>query len=175
MSNVKHKIVHSENPLEHWSDITDLTNKCVLDLGCGWINQGFQSTPEYFLSRGASLIVGVDETCAEIEKLKQTYPEHIFLCQRINTKEDLISLISTHNPHFIKMDIEGFEVLVKDIPIEVFNSVEEMAIEYHNPECKQVLTDKFKELNFEVFALNNFGYYCTDSNIMGIIHAKKTK
>jgi hypothetical protein len=55
----------------------------------------------------------------------------------------------------------------------VFDSVEEFAIEYHNPDCKKVITDKFEELGFEITALNNFGYYCTDSNIMGIIHAKR--
>jgi len=175
MSIVKTKIVHSENPLEHWSDITDLKNKCVLDLGCGWINQGFQSTPEYFLSRGASKIIGVDETCTEINSLTEIYPSHTFLCGKIDTADDLSNLIKTYKPEFIKMDIEGFEVLIKDIPVEVFSSVEEMAVEYHNPECKEVLINKFKELNFEVFASNSFGWYCTDPNIMGIIHAKKKK
>jgi hypothetical protein len=71
------------------------------------------------------------------------------------------------------MDIEGAEVYLKDVPKEVFDSVKEFAIEYHNPECKKVLTDKFDELNFEITALNSFGYYQTDSNIMGIIHSKK--
>lgn len=173
MSEVKHKIVYSENPLEHWSDVTDLVNKSVLDLGCGWISQGFESTPEYFLNRGAIKIIGVDETCSEIEKLRELYPSHTFLCQRINVKEDLIELITTYNPQFIKMDIEGFEILLKDIPVEVFKNVEEMAIEYHNSECKQIILNKFNDLNFKVFALNNFGFYCTDSNIMGIVHAKK--
>jgi len=156
MSNLTTKIVHSENPLEHWSDITNLTNKCVLDLGCGWIDVPYQSTTEYFLSRGASNIIGVDETCQEIEKLKQKYPSHTFLCQRISTASDLVFLIRTYKPNFIKMDIEGFEVLVKDIAPSVFSTIDEMAIEYHNSECKQVLIDKFKELNFTVFALNSF-------------------
>jgi hypothetical protein len=82
-------------------------------------------------------------------------------------------VINEYKPSLIKMDIEGAEIYLKDIPVNVFDSVEEFAIEYHNPDCKKVITDKFEELGFEITALNNFGYYCTDSNIMGIIHAKR--
>jgi hypothetical protein len=167
------KVVHSENPLEHWSDISDLQGKTVLDLGCGWIAQGFQSTPEYFLSRGASKVIGVDGTCTEIEELKKIYPEHIFLCQMINTAEDLWGLLSFYQPQVVKMDIEGYESVLKDMSAQDFQSVQEMAIEYHNPECKSILEQKFKEFSFEVTACNQFGYYCTDPNIMGIIHAKR--
>jgi len=41
------KSIHSENPLEHWSDVVDVRDKVVLDLGCGWLFQPFMSTPEY--------------------------------------------------------------------------------------------------------------------------------
>jgi hypothetical protein len=43
---MKTKIVNSENPIEHWSDISDVQDKIVMDLGCGWLFQPFQSTPE---------------------------------------------------------------------------------------------------------------------------------
>ena len=170
---MKTKIVNSENPLEHWSDIENLTDKVVLDLGCGWIDHGHASTPAYFISRGATKIIGVDCTQPEISKLQELYPSHIFICKMINSTSDLSDLINEYKPSLIKMDIEGAEIYLKDIPVQVFNSVEEFAIEYHNPECKKVIIDKFEELNFEITALNNFGYYCTDSNKMGIIHAKR--
>lgn len=170
---MKTKIVNSENPLEHWSDIEDLRDRVVLDLGCGWIDHGHASTPEYFLSRGAKKIIGIDSTQSEINKLNEIYPYHIFICKTINSTEDLQEVITKYQPDFIKMDIEGAEIYLKDIPKEVFNSIKEFAIEYHNPECKKVITDKFEELNFEVTAINSFGYYCTDPNIMGIIHSKK--
>lgn len=170
---MKTKVVHSENPLEHWSDINDLDNKVVLDLGCGWIDHGHASTPNYFISRGASKIIGVDISGSEIEKLKELYPEHIFILKMVDSANDFADLISTYKPDFIKMDIEGAEIHLKDVPKEVFSSVKEFAIEYHNPECKKVIMDKFSELDFEVTALNSFGYYQTDSNIMGIIHSVK--
>jgi predicted RNA methylase len=167
------KVVGSENPLEHWNDIQDIENKVVLDLGCGWLFQPFQSTPEYFMSRGAKKIIGVDASCGEIEKLKQTYPDHSFVCKTILEFDDLVSLITEYKPQVIKMDIEGYEKHMENITSEQFESVEEIAVEYHNPACKQILEDKLNELGFEIFAINQFGWFCTDINQMGIMHAKR--
>jgi 2-polyprenyl-3-methyl-5-hydroxy-6-metoxy-1,4-benzoquinol methylase len=169
---MKTKIVNSENPLEHWSDIEELKDKIILDLGCGWIDNGYMSTPEYFISRGASRVIGIDITCSEIERLTNLYPSHLFICKDISSDIDFSDLLNTHKPHLIKMDIEGAEIFLKNVHKESFSSVEEFAIEYHNPDCKKVIIDKFNELNFEITAINSFGYYCTDSNIMGIIHSK---
>jgi hypothetical protein len=169
---MKTKIVNSENPLEHWSDIEEIKDKIILDLGCGWIDNGHMSTPEYFISRGASRVIGIDITCSEIERLTNLYPSHLFICKGISSDIDFSDLLNTHKPHLIKMDIEGAEIFLKNVHKESFLSVEEFAIEYHNPDCKKVIIDKFNELNFEITAINSFGYYCTDSNIMGIIHSK---
>lgn len=168
------KVVHSENPLEHWDDITNLKDKRVLDLGCGWLFQPFLSTPEYFLSRGASLVVGVDVSCGEIEKLKENYPDHIFICREISEVQDITSLLHVYQPQVIKMDIEGFESLIDQMNAQDFASVEEIAVEYHNPVCKEILERRLPEFGFEIFALNQFGWFCTDTNIMGILHAKRT-
>jgi hypothetical protein len=171
---MKTKVVHSENPIEHWSDITDVKDKIILDLGCGWLFQPFDSTPEYFINRGAKKIIGLDASCGEINQLKEKYPEHIFICKTIDKLEDLTSLFTEYQPQVIKMDIEGYESLMKFVKPEQFSSVEEIAVEYHNPECKKILTNKLTELGFEIFALNQFGWFCTDINQMGIMHAKKT-
>lgn len=170
---MKTKVVHSENPTEHWSDITDLTDKIVLDLGCGWLFQPFESTPDYFVNRGAKKVIGIDVSCGEIEQLKLKYPDHVYICMAIQKLEDLTNLFKEHQPQVIKMDIEGYESLMKDVTKEDFASVEEIAVEYHNPECKKILTNKLAELGFEIFALNQFGWFCTDINQMGIMHAKK--
>ncbi len=167
------KIVHSENPLEHWSDIELVQDKIVLDLGCGWLFQPHESTPEYFINRGASKVIGVDASCSEIEQLKQEYPNHIFECKAIISTKDLLDLILKYKPSLIKMDIEGHESHIEYIKPEEFSCVEEVAIEYHNPECKRILTEKLHEFNFEIFAINQFGWFCTDINQMGIMHAKR--
>lgn len=167
------KIIHSENPLEHWSDIQDLNDKTVLDLGCGWLWQPFDSTTEYFLKRGASKIIGIDVTCEEVTILQQKYPDHTFICRGIETAEDLRSLLVAYRPQFIKMDIEGKETVLQDISLEDFSSVEEVAVEYHNPDCKRILEHKLQEFSFEITARNKFGYYCTDPEIMGVMHVRK--
>lgn len=167
------KVVESENPIHHWSDIQNVDGKVVLDLGCGWLFQPFESTPEYFIKRGAKKIIGVDSLCREIDELNQKYSEHIFICKSILQFEDLSNLIVEYRPHLIKMDIEGYERHLKDITSEQFQSVEEVAIEYHNPECKQIVEEKLIELGFDIFATNQFGWFCTDLNLMGIIHAKR--
>jgi hypothetical protein len=163
----------SENPLEHWSDITNLEGKIVLDFGCGWLFQPFQSTTEYFISRGASLVVGVDVACSEIEQLKERYPQHSFFCQKLETLSQIDNYITTYRPQVIKMDIEGVESVLKDVQAEDWSSVEEVAIEYHNPECKKIITNKLTELGFTIFAINPFGWYVTNPNIMGVLHAKR--
>ena len=101
------KVVESENPLEHWNDIQNVEGKVVLDLCCGWLFQPFESTPQYFINRGAKKIIGVDASCGEIEKLNETFPDHTFICKTISNFDDLLGLITDHKPELIKMDIEG--------------------------------------------------------------------
>lgn len=167
------KIIHSEDPREHWSDIQNLQDKVVLDLGCGWLFLPHESTPEYFINRGASKVIGIDVSCVEIEQLKERYPNHTFICKGIMNTEDISELLSEYQPSVIKMDIEGYESHMQNVTAEQFTCVEEIAVEYHNPECKKILTEKLDEFGFEIFALNQFGWFCTDINQMGIMHAKR--
>lgn len=167
------KKIQSENPLEHWSDITDVQDKVVLDFGCGWLFQPFQSTIEYFTSRGAKLVVGVDVSCGEIEELKVKFPQHSFFCENLSSLSQITNYITTYKPQVIKMDIEGVEAVLKDITAQDMASVEEVAIEYHNPECKRIITSKLTELGFTIFAINPFGWYVTNPEIMGVLHAKR--
>lgn len=167
------KTVNSENPLEHWNEIQDLQDKVVLDLGCGWLFQEFQSTTAYFLSRGAKLVIGVDATCGEIEVLKETYPDHQFFCKVIKEVGDILYYLEEFKPEVIKMDIEGYESLMDQITPEQFASVGEIAVEYHNPACKEIVMRKLSDFGFEIFAINSFGWFCTDIDQMGILHAKR--
>lgn len=169
------KIVTSEDPIEHWSDMQLIKDSVLLDLGCGWLFQPHQSTPEYFINMGASKVIGVDVSCLEIEQLKEKYPDHIFICKAITSTKDILDFIIEYSPSVIKMDIEGHEAHLKDINKEQFSCVEEVAIEYHNPECKKILIDKLTEFEFEIFNINQFGWFCTDINQMGIMHAKRIK
>jgi hypothetical protein len=169
----KMKHIKSENPIDHWSDISNVEGKVVLDLGCGWLFQPFPSTPQYFLTRGASKIIGVDVSCGEIEKLQSIFPEHVFLCKKMETAEDFMFLFQEYKPQVVKMDVEGYEIELENVPTNFFSSIEEMAIEYHNPECKKSVEMKLKELDFEITSTNAFGWFITDVNQMGVLHAKR--
>lgn len=167
------KIVMSENPIEHWNDIELVNDKVVMDLGCGWLFHEHEHTVEYFVNRGAKHVIGVEAVCSEIEKLKELYPEHTFICKTILSKNDIIKLLEEYKPDTIKMDIEGYESVIENITSEEFSCVKEIGVEYHNPQCKEILERKLPEFGFEIFALNQFGWFCTDINIMGIMHAKR--
>jgi hypothetical protein len=170
---MKSKIVNSEDPIEHWSDITDVEDKIVMDLGCGWLFQNHQSTPEYFINRGAKHLIGVDAACGEIHKLKELYPHHTFVCKTILSEVDLIELFNEYKPQVIKMDIEGYESVIQNMNKEDFTCVEEIGVEYHNPTCKQILETKLDEFGFIITNINGFGWFVTDTNVMGIMHAKR--
>jgi hypothetical protein len=171
---IETKIVHSENPKEHWSDIQNVEGKIVMDLGCGWLFQEHESTPEYFINRGAKHLIGVEAACGEIEKLEILYPTQTFICKTILTAEDLKELFNTYKPEVIKMDIEGYESVINEMSSEDWSSVEEIGVEYHNPTCKSILETKLVEFGFEITNINQFGWFVTDTNIMGILHAKRT-
>ena len=170
---MKSKIVNSENPIEHWSDIENVKGKVVMDLGCGWLFQEHESTPEYFLNRGAKHLIGIEAACGEIHKLKELYPQHTFVCKTITSADDLIQLFAQYSPEVIKMDIEGYESVIDNMSIDDWKSVEEIGVEYHNPTCKSILETKLIEFGFQITAINGFGWFITDTNIMGIMHAKR--
>jgi hypothetical protein len=165
------KIVNSEDPKEHWNDIKKVDGMIVMDLGCGWLFQPHESTPEYFINRGAKLVVGIDAAGGEIQQLTEKYPDHIFICKDISTKNDLCELFDEYMPDVVKMDIEGYESLIDEMDASHFISIQELAIEYHNPICKEILDRKLPEFGFTITNVNQFGWFCTDTNIMGIIHA----
>lgn len=173
MEQVKTKAIRSEDPLEHWSDIENVEGKVVMDLGCGWLHAGHMTSVAYFISRGAAKVIGVDENCSEINSLAGTYPDHTFVCKAIHTTSDLIELFETYRPQIVKMDIEGFEVLLSGVALPSLSSIEEIAVEYHNPECKAAVYNTFEGAGFKVIAANSFGYHCLDPNLMGVVHFKK--
>ena len=70
--NIQRIHVESENPLHHWNWL-NVENQVVLDLGCGFhfIEDGWDTTPEFFLKKGASKIIGLDPHLDDIEHFKQ--------------------------------------------------------------------------------------------------------
>lgn len=97
--------VNTENPIEHWKYI-NVKNKIVLDLGCGrWEkierrDPEWFTTPEYFISMGASKVFAIDINQEEIDwfnnNFKQT-PQYEFSCRAINSIDTVEAIIRDTN------------------------------------------------------------------------------
>lgn len=62
----------------------DPVGKCVLDVGSGF---GFYVN--YFLTRGASSVTGIDIAPTSVEYLQQTYPQSQFYCVDVGAIQEL--------------------------------------------------------------------------------------
>lgn len=167
------KIIQSENPNEHWNEYKKIEDSIVLDLGCGWLHLEHESTPEYFIQNGCKHLIGVDASGGEIHKLQEQFRTHTFITKVIREKEDITTLLEKYKPTLIKMDIEGYESLLDEIESKYFDSVEEIMIEYHNPQCKEIVHRKLQSYRMQIVSTAAFGWFCTDTNIMGVVYAKR--
>ena len=170
--------VNNENPIEHWQFV-EVENKIVLDLGCGrWEkvekrDKNWLTTPEYFISKGASKVIAIDIDLAEISWfLHQNFDpnKYTFLQQNITSNDDIATLIDTYKPNCIKCDIETGERFLLDIDKKKFLSVEQFYIETHGDDLYQQFLNIFNKYNYtivEQIDLTHTSGYCK------VIFAKK--
>lgn len=126
-------VIHSENPKEHWEHL-NCNGKIILALGCGfWTEEERQAgdgTTKYFISQNPKQYVGLDHNGADIRRLSDEFPQGIFYHKPVRAKEDILELITEHNPQIIKCDIEGMESAF--FGINQRYSIEQIAIESHH-------------------------------------------
>jgi len=146
--------ITSENPENHWRFLNP-KDKIVMDMGCSfwdstW-NEGWLSSSEYFVSKGAKKLIGFD--CAEhdILKYKKLYGNDgtyytFHLC--VNTDKHIEDLLLQYKPQMIKCDIEGAEIHFQNVKKDMIPFVEEIAIEYHNCPTREMCENKIKEWGF---------------------------
>lgn len=142
-------IITSENPKEHWGFLY-VQDKVVLDLGCG-INSEHTPTPWYFIQdRGAKKVIGVDSNPQSYQWFKQNYniQNFIIFSDVIDRYEKIVFLFDYFKPQVVKMDIEGAEIYMNALNNELFDTVEQIAIEYHSFPCLVAIEGKLKENNY---------------------------
>lgn len=164
-------LVCSENPKDHWN-LLFVQNQIVLDLGCGFhmIETGFMNTPEYFLSKGASQVIGVDPSCEDIEILQKKYPKNLFFCDIIDSVPKLERYINFYKITSLKMDIEGEERYLLSSK-DNFDTLKYVAIETHN---KSLLKDIIANLIKKDFIINSVcTFYPRVYNICNLIYASR--
>jgi len=164
----------SENPENHWRFL-NCENKIVMDMGCSfwdssW-NDGWLSSAQYFVSKGASKLIGFDCAMQDIIRYNEMYNgdakwEIFHLC--VDNELQLRELIEKYQPQVIKCDIEGAEIYFDNIEKEVMECVDEIAIEYHNEPTRIMCENKINEWGFNNSQFYQLGEY--DINYVGVWH-----
>jgi len=141
-------VITTENPEVHWGFV-NVKDRLVLDLGCGrvWHTDRQRSsdkhlhwpdTPEFFLNRGASQVIGIDPRQYEIERYQDEYlyndGKGVFFNATIHTAVDIQYWIEKFNPNCVKVDIEHQEKVLVDLPSDIIKKVDEWYVECHTDE-----------------------------------------
>ncbi len=149
-------LVNNENPIDHWQYI-NVTNKIVLDLGCGrWEkvetrNQKWLTTPEYFLANNAKQVIAVDADPEEISWFQNKFGNNDnlkFLLQPISSTQDIVKLYNLYKPNCVKCDIETNEKFLIGLTEEQFCSVEEYYIETHGTNLYHMMLNLLTKHNY---------------------------
>lgn len=166
--------ITSENPENHWRFL-NVKDKRVLDMGCSFwdssFNEGWLSSSEYFISKGAIEVIGFDSAMQDIEKYERLYGDDdrykIFFLH-MDSEEKMRHVLSHYKSQVIKCDIEGAEIFFDNITEDEMWFVDEIAIEYHNEPTKEMCEKKLKEWKFNKHQLYQLGNY--DINRVGVYH-----
>lgn len=129
---MKYEFCDSEEPLEHWG-FMQVMGKRVLDLGCSYFgNEHSQSTPEFFIEQGASVVIGVDLTLESMARVND--PNIALIEMRVDNANELDALFLRFEPDVVKCDIEGAELHLFALGEGTFRMPSEYAIETHSEE-----------------------------------------
>jgi hypothetical protein len=148
MSIVKFK-VESEDPNHHW-DYLVVKDQVVLDLGCGkhFLEEGMQTTPEFFIGKGAKKIIGVDPHIDDIRYFQEKLPESLFIKDCILSADHLDSYMNNYDVTAVKMDIEGHEKVLLDLNVVPELSKCTILAETHDcfvPNITNILCERFSD------------------------------
>lgn len=158
---MENKII-SEEPNLHWNFL-NFNEQIVLDLGCGKFYSSI-STAEWFVENGAGLVVGVD-----LSDIGYQSDRFIMKVMNIDSTQKIKSLIDLYYPSVLKIDIEGAEIYLYDIPH--LASVNQIGIEYHNEYLKELCERKFIDWGFKNTKLYQLFDESTDR--IGVYYAWK--
>jgi hypothetical protein len=160
-------VITSEAPQIHWEHI-NVKGGRVLDLGCGFWTEGERQegngTAKYFLLQKPEFYMGIDTNQGDIESLAKQYPEGKFLCQRIESSEQIQGLIKENLITHIKCDIEGEESRM--LQIADVGTLKEIAIELHYSDLwlKEFMA-WFQSIGFECYRHDSVSF-CPEISVI---------
>lgn len=155
-----------ENFEWHWGFV-DWKNKTILDIGAD-----FGSTAKCFLAVGATKVIASEGNDQYYEKLVQYAKDksNIIPDKRwIGSASDFIYLFNTFKVDIVKMDCEGGERYLLDVPDNIIASIKEYAIECHSQDITNKMIQKLKDLKYNILRVEPLaeGY--------NVIHAMRTQ
>lgn len=165
----RENVIASEYPHEHWR-MLQVKGREVLDLGAGRLWSDFPNTPEYFINEGATSVVGVEMSPSEEKWFGEHAPEITMYTDRIKDSNDL-SRYFKMGSEVVKMDIEGAEEYLAQVMPRDMESIQEMAIEYHDNAKKRMIESLYSYWGFshmEHYILHDF-----PAEEQGVIYLKR--
>ena len=160
-------VITSEDPKIHWEHL-NVAGGRVLDLGCAfWTEDERQEgngTAKYFLSQKPEFYLGVDMNQGDITTLSQQYPQGKFLCEKVESPEQILAWIKDNSITHIKSDIEGDETQL--LQIGNVHNLKEIAIELHysNAWLKEFI-DWFDSIGFEWYRHDSVSF-CSEISVI---------
>jgi hypothetical protein len=143
----------------------DCDKKIVFDLGSDW-----GSTTEFFLDKGARLVVAIEsnhEYCELFKKyLKQDLEVGKAVLRELLVNHETMgvykAMLYEYLPDIVKMDIEGYERYIPDIDDYSFSIPKYYMVECHSKEVQDMWMAKCDETGFKL--VNKFlNALCTGS------------
>lgn len=127
----------------------DYNGKIVLDIGAD-----YGSTADYVLSKGAKLVIAVEGSIRYARNLRRNakiLKDVIPVCLWITQPETVAQLIQKHRPDVAKVDCEGCEVHLFNVPDDIFSLIPEYVIETHGDKLFEMMMTKCNRTNYEVW------------------------
>jgi hypothetical protein len=151
----------------------DYCGKTVLDIGAD-----VGSTADFFLRRGAKLVIAVEGSRAFFERLKANarilngiLPVYLY----IDRASQVEWLILQRNYDLLKMDIyDGDEISLLQISDLIFKRIPEYIVEVHSEDLFNMLVKKCAKNNYEM-KVHTWRPSSTDSGRLRIVYARRMR
>lgn len=153
----------------HWGFV-NWKNKSILDLGAD-----IGSTAECFLDAGSNKVIAVEgnkNLYDQLSKYAKTNQMTVPIHRYIANKDDFIYLFSLYSDFvdIVKIDIEGAEIFLLELPDDILKSIKEYAIECHSNDILKDVSNMFNNLGFKIATTK---FLTTDISVIHAINKSK--
>ena len=128
--------------------LTSFEGRVVMDIGAD-----YGSTAWFFLCKGARKVIAVEGLPVFYRQLVENFKNEDRVAKVllwIAKPSDFETLFKTWEPEVVKIDIEGAESHLLELPSEVFRIPAEYLVEAHGIPLLEMLKEKFRKERFKI-------------------------